>query len=344
LERKSNGSDVAVRLTGHEGAVTSVAASPTGQLLASASEDHTVRLWLFDDESLAERPGENRVFKAHTNAVRSVDFSSDGQALVTASDDMSIKVWHVPKQRVVATFCGSGTYSDGHSAEVSCAKINKDNSLIASGGVVPDETVKIWDLQQGKCISTFFHHELTVNSVAWLASGMLISGSDDKTVKLWDLRAKKLVLQFVDAHTKPVLDVAFHPNGRHIASSSEDSSVRIWDLRRSDLAYSLTAHEAPTPAVAFSPEGDLFASGSADDQVLLWKSNFDHAKGAPPPLAEAPEVEQLWNVNSPVKTTHCTISPSRNTVSAQSVAREGAVDMEETRDLDERYAGRNWDA
>lgn len=325
---------MAIRYKGHTAPVTSVAVSPGGHLAASGSEDQSVRMWLLDEDSV---PGQCSRFKAHNGAVRSVDFSEDGSALLTASDDQSLKIWTVPRQQLVQTLTG-------HTAEVKVAKLSKDSRLVASGGKVVDETIKIWDAVQGTCISTFYHHVLDVNTLSWLSHSMLVSGSDDKSIKLWDLRSRTgVVKQFVDAHEGPVSSVAFHPAGGFVLSSGTDRAIKVWDLRASDLFYSMVAHEAATTSVAFSRDGTMFASGSADDQVLLWQTNFDQPVPEPEPEPAMPPPDPQWLPSAPQY--HNT--PIRNTF--HPYAEEDTADYFQRKGygegqswLNDDVAGRNW--
>ena len=65
----------------------SVAFSPDGQRLASASHDKTVKIW---DTATGK---ELFALKGHADGVRSVAFSPDGQRLASASDDKTVKIW-----------------------------------------------------------------------------------------------------------------------------------------------------------------------------------------------------------------------------------------------------------
>src|SRR5438105_3513421 len=74
-------------LRGHTQNITRIAWSPDGQILASPSEDHTIRLWN------AETGQCLHILSGHTDIINGVSWSPDSNMLATASDDATIKLW-----------------------------------------------------------------------------------------------------------------------------------------------------------------------------------------------------------------------------------------------------------
>ena len=74
----------------------------------------------------------------------------------------------------------------------------------------------------------------------------------------------------IKGHDAVVWQVAFSPDGRHLASCSVDRTVKLWRMPEAVLAQTLTHPEGVT-ALAFSPDGQRLASGSYDRVVRVWR-------------------------------------------------------------------------
>ncbi|MDZ8134428.1 MAG: serine/threonine-protein kinase [Nostoc sp. DedQUE04] len=118
-------------LSGHAWAVLTVAFSPDGQILATGSDDNTIKLWEVNTGRLI------CTLVGHSWSVVAVAFTADGETLLSASCDKTVKLWRVSTAEEIVTL-------SGHVDSVSAVAVSKVTQLIASGS--RDKTIKLWQL------------------------------------------------------------------------------------------------------------------------------------------------------------------------------------------------------
>jgi len=196
-------------LDGHAAPIVGLAVSPDGKLLASASWDHSVRLWPLDG-------GAPRVFEGNSQNVNGVAFSPDGRALVSAGYDATLRIW---------TIADGGEAVRNLPTPLNTVAIAPDGEIVAAGA-----DGKVYFLTpQGDMLGEVQASPTPIIAVTVSPDGALVAAAGIRgSVAVIDRKTRKLERTLVGPGL-PVWSVAFFPDSRTLLTGGTDRMIRRWD-------------------------------------------------------------------------------------------------------------------
>jgi cytochrome c len=220
-------------LTGHEAPVVALAVSPDGTTLASASWDHTARLW-----PLAG--GAPRVIKGHAQNVNGVAFAPDGRALVTAGYDATLRITPLVGEGtpVVATL----------PTALNAVAVVADGEIVTAGA---DGKVYLLSAA-GKLEAEVEAAQAPIIAVALSDDARLIAAAGIRgSVAVIDRAARKLERTLVGPGL-PVWSAAFFPDSRTLLTGGTDRIIRRWDAVTGEPIGNVVMGTPEDPLAAFA--------------------------------------------------------------------------------------------
>ncbi len=220
-------------LEGHQGPIVALALSPDGAMLASASWDHTIRLWPLSG-------GAPRVLEGHSQNVNGVAFKPDGSAVVSASYDQTLRIWPLAGSAApaIATLA----------TPLNAVAVAADGEIVAGGAdgkvyFVSSAAAVEGDVQAG---------ETPVIALAVSGDGKLVAAASIRGSVAIIERASRKLLRTLVGPGLPVWSAAFLPDNRTLLTGGADRMVRRWDAVTGDAIGGTVAGAPPDPLAAYA--------------------------------------------------------------------------------------------
>lgn len=262
-------------LSGHTAPIRAIAISPNNQIIASGSDDKTIKLWNFNTGKLL------RTLTGHKETISSLAISPDNQILVSSSiRENTIKLWNIQTGQLIRTL-------NGHSAAVTSINLSKDGQTIASASM--DKTVRLWNIKTGKLQHTL---KAEARSVIFSPdSKTLYTGGIDGTIKLWNLSNRKLITTLTPpkpispilptARASSVLSLAISPDGQTLINGGFDDSyeslpqtdaknLKVWNLKTRKLIHNFSIGAGAVDTIVISPNSQNFVTGGLSHKISIW--------------------------------------------------------------------------
>lgn len=240
------------RMKHHKGSIYCLSWNPTGDLLATGSNDKTIKLSRFDasaydadGELSASSLGSEVELSMHDGTVRDVCFVED---------------------------------------------LSNRSSLLISGGA-GDCKIYVTDCETATPFQAMSGHSAAILSLHTWGGAMFVSGSQDRTIRFWDLRSRGCV-NLITAPSvtgkgpgSAVTAVCVDPSGRMLVSGHEDANCMLYDIRGGRIIQTIRPHDSEIRTVRFSPKAYYLLTGAYDNKVVLTDLQGDLTQPLPSVVA-----------------------------------------------------------
>ncbi|MCG9127558.1 hypothetical protein JT359_08175 [Candidatus Poribacteria bacterium] len=269
-------------LKGHQDYIGCLAYSPDSKMIASGSDDQTIRLW-------DVKTGKHiRTLTGHENHITNLSFNPDGSTLISVCKDMTINFWDIASGEVKLQLAIQGVMTNKIEPKAKITKVffSPKKNILAT--VDENRTIHLWNTTTGKLKCTFSdniqnkdsteHAKIVKNVLFSSDEKLVLSLVNDHEIRLWDIMSgKRIVFTGNIGHLK---NAAFSPDGKTLVTGNYIGVIQIWDIESRkniktipNIRISQILHnyrEYNTYNMAFAQNGEKFITTELDGTIYLW--------------------------------------------------------------------------
>jgi len=253
--------------------------------IVTAGQDGTAIVWTDETASWSNPASiqQGVPFRGHEGPVYAAAFTPDGREVVTAGHDHRLLIWQ-PDAVIDVDYVklADGLEQEqtefrsllGHTDAVRSFTFSRDGRLLVSCG--NDNTVKVWNLQNGRSIRTFRGHGSWVQACVFSHdTRWILSAGYDAQVRKWSIEGddELHILQGrpLEGHLDAVLAADFSPDGNRIVTASQDRQAKVWQGNSGEELRSYDeGHVFLASSVLFLPDAKRLVTSARDNTTRIW--------------------------------------------------------------------------
>ena len=260
---------------GHMAVIRTIAFTPDGRQLVSASDDKTIRVWdVVSGKTVRVLRGD--VAPSDAGKVFAMALSPDGKWLAAGGwmktpnqSDHHIRLYDFSSGRLVALLTGHGDI-------VNHLAFSSDSRYLISCS--DDNTAIVWDVAARKAQTTLKGHRGHINGVGFMPDGKrAVTASYDHDLRVWSTEDGAL-LKILRGHRNRVFSVAITQNGL-IVSGDDSGEIRLWDGLTGEFLRTIARLKTDISSLSISPDGKSVLAAGGDQGTDKEGHVYDIASG-----------------------------------------------------------------
>ncbi|MFT5527520.1 MAG: WD40 repeat protein [Pirellulaceae bacterium] len=237
--------------------VSTVKLHPSGRIMASAGDDHLVRIWDLREATVIHK------LTGHTDWVRALSFSPDGNLLASGGNDRHIRVWNVETGRKLEIDLV-------HPQAIAGILFNKTGDELVVIGF--EKTARVYSTTEWKLLREIGCPCQDMRAISLSPDGKIMAaGGRNGIIRWWTTDMDNILLDRA-AHRQRVRSVAFSSDSKWFASAGEDGRVVLRSTTNPESTATLPRVTAKIFSIAFIESAFLATAGS-DDLIRIWDIN-----------------------------------------------------------------------